>query len=53
MQKKKKINLTVEECIEYDEYDDDQTKIVNITVNKTDNKTKILNTTVPKNDKQK
>ena len=31
-------------CIEYD--DDDQTKIVNITVTKTDNKTKIVNKTV-------
>ena len=41
--KKKIINLIVEECIEYD---DDQTKIVNITVTKTDNKTKIVNKTV-------
>ena len=41
--KKKIINLILEECIEYD---DDQTKIVNITVTKTDNKTKIVNKTV-------
>ena len=47
--KNKKIILIVEECIEYDD-DDDETKIVNITVLKTDNKTKILNKTVTKND---
>ena len=39
--KKKIIDLIVEECIEYD--DDDQTKIVNITVTKTNNQTKIVN----------
>ena len=48
--KKKIINLIVEECIEYD---DDQTKIVNITVTKTDNKTKIFSKTVTKNDNKK
>ena len=41
--KKKIIDLIVETCIEYD---DNQTKIVNITVTKTDDKTKIVNKTV-------
>ena len=45
--KEKIIDLIVEECIEYD---DDQTKIVNITVTKTYNKTRIFNKTVTKND---
>ena len=44
--KNKIIDLIVEERIEYD--DDDQTKIVNIAVTKTDNKTKIVNKTVKK-----
>ena len=35
------IDPLIEECIEYD--DDDQTKLVNITVTKTDNKTKLFN----------
>ena len=38
------IDRLIEECIEYD--DDNQTKIVNITVTKTDNKTKIFNKAV-------
>ena len=42
--KKEIIDLIVETCIEYD--DDDQTKIVKITVTKTDNKTKLVNKTV-------
>ena len=41
--KKKKIDLLIEECIEHD--DDNQTKVVNITVIKTDNKIKIFNKT--------
>ena len=41
--KKKIDDLIVEECIEYD---DDKTKIVNITVTKNDNQTKIVNKTV-------
>ena len=41
--KKKLIDRLIEECIEYD---NDQTKIVNITVTKIDNKTKIVNKTV-------
>ena len=45
--KEKIIDLIVEECIEYD---DDQTKIVNIIVTKTYNKTRIFNKTVTKND---
>ena len=42
--KKKIIDPLIEECIEYDDYD--QTKIVNIAVTKTDNKTKIVNKSV-------
>ena len=38
--KKKIIDLIVEECIEYD---DNQTKLFNITVTKKDNQTKIVN----------
>ena len=45
--KKKIIDPILEKCIEYD--DNDQTKLVNITVTKTDNKTKIFNKTVTKN----
>ena len=41
--KKKIIDLIVEKCIEYD---DDETKLVNITVTKTDNQAKIVNKTV-------
>ena len=48
--KKKIIDLIVEKCIEYD---DDKTKLVNITVIKNDNKTKIFNKTVTKNDNQR
>ena len=44
MHKKKIIDLFVEQCVEYD--NDNKTKIVNKTVNKTDNKTKIVNKTV-------
>ena len=44
--KRKKIDLLVEQCIAYD--NDNKTKIVNKTVNKTDNKTKIVNKTVTK-----
>ena len=47
--KNKIIDLIVEKCTEYD---DDKTKLVNITVTKTDNKTKIFNKTVTKNDNQ-
>ena len=47
--KKKIIDLIVEKCIEYD---DNQTKLVNITVTKNDNQTKIVNITVTKNDNQ-
>ena len=46
--KKKIIDLFVEQCIEYD--NDNKTKIVNKTVNKTDNKIKIVNKTVTKTD---
>ena len=45
--KKKLIDPLIEKYIEY--ADDDQTKIVNITVTKTDNKTKIVNKTVKNN----
>ena len=41
------IDLIVEKCTEYD---DDKTKIVNITVTKNNNQTKIVNKTVIKND---
>ena len=44
---KKKIDLIVEKCTEYD--DDDQTKLVNKTVTKNDNKTKLIIITVTKN----
>ena len=47
--KKKIIDLIVEKCIEYD---DDKTKIVNITVTKNDNQTKIVNITVTKNNNE-
>ena len=47
--KKKLIDLLNEECIEYD--DDDQTKVVNITVTKTDHKTKIFNKTIKNSSK--
>ena len=45
---KKKIDLILEKCIEYDH----QTKLVNITVTKNDNQTKLVNITVTKNDNQ-
>ena len=48
--KKKIIDLIAEKYTECD--DDDQTKIVNVTVTKTDNKTKIFNKTVTKTDNQ-
>ena len=44
--KKKIIDLIVEKCTEYD---DDQTKLVNMTVTKNDNQTKIVNKTVKNN----
>ena len=47
--KNKIINLIVEKCIEYD---DDQTKIVNKTVTKTNNKTILIIITVTKTDNQ-
>ena len=45
--KKKLIDPLIEKCIEYD--DDNQTKIVNITVTKNDNQTNIVNKTVKNN----